>query len=184
LAPPGTPEAKMPGYLHPSARIAAFESAQQEETAREAAEREELQRGILRVRQEFEDLKSELAAKRAAGERADEAARIKCDIAFERFLETYKRYVAQQKAGLNRKWDGQPHDELGRFDFGKKPTAEQQEGVQVAARVSPALEAFCERQYDKDVFQCKMVGLPACYAQAALRYANCLKGLPIPPLNY
>ena len=94
-----------------------------------------------------------------------------------------RTHLALRPLGL--KYGGQPRTEDGRYTFGKKPTAEQQTQIQVAARrVSPALEAFCERQYDKDVFQCKMVGLPACYAQAALRYANCLKGLPIPPLNY
>jgi hypothetical protein len=60
-----------------------------------------------------------------------------------------------------------------------------QQTTRVAARrISPAREAECEAQYAADVFQCKMVGLMACYAQAALRYANCLQGLPIPPLNY
>ena len=44
----------------------------------------------------------------------------------------------------------------------------------VARRISPAREAECEAQHARDIFQCKMVGLPACYEQAALRYANCL----------
>ena len=56
--------------------------------------------------------------------------------------------------------------------------------VTVARRVSPALEADCLMQYRRDVFQCRMVGLPACYGQAALRYSSCLAGRPIPPLNY
>ena len=51
-------------------------------------------------------------------------------------------------------------------------------------RISPAREAECEEQYAGDKFQCQMVGLSECYAQAMLRYANCLQGLPIPPLNY
>src|SRR5215210_2367950 len=122
FAPPGTPEAKMPGYLHPSARIAAFEKAQQEEAEREAAAREELQHELLEIRREVDELTREIAAKRAACERPDEAARIKCDIAFERFLQAYKRYAEQQKAGLDRKWDGQPRTEDGRFDYGKRPT--------------------------------------------------------------
>jgi len=121
LAPPGTPEAKMPGYLHPSARIAAFERAQQEAAWQQRAAWEARQRELLAIRRELDELKSELAAKRAAEERADEAARIKRDIAWERFLQTHKRYAAQQQSGLDRKWDGQPHDDLGRFDFGKKP---------------------------------------------------------------
>lgn len=31
----------------------------------------------------------------------------------------FKRKIAALQ--LETKWDGQPHDELGRFDFGKKP---------------------------------------------------------------
>jgi len=83
LAPPGTPEARMPGYLHPSARIAAYERAQQETAAREAAAWEADQRELLQIRREFDELKREVAVKRAAWEREDEAARIKCDIAWE-----------------------------------------------------------------------------------------------------
>jgi hypothetical protein len=45
-------------------------------------------------------------------------------------------------------------------------------------------EAECLRQYNQDVFQCKMVGLAQCYAQAAERYGACLAGRPIPPFNY
>lgn len=56
--------------------------------------------------------------------------------------------------------------------------------ISSARRISPALEARCEQQRIKDEFQCRMVGLRACWAQAALRYANCLRDLPIPPLNY
>lgn len=54
----------------------------------------------------------------------------------------------------------------------------------VARRISPAREAECEEQHDRDIFHCKMVGLRSCYQQAALRYANCLAGLDIPPLIY
>lgn len=56
--------------------------------------------------------------------------------------------------------------------------------ISSARRISPALEARCEQQRIKDEFQCRMVGLRACWVQAALRYANCLRDLPIPPLNY
>jgi hypothetical protein len=51
-------------------------------------------------------------------------------------------------------------------------------------RISSGLEELCWNQYMRDVFQCRMVGLRACYEQAALRYSNCLVGRPIPPLNY
>lgn len=65
------------------------------------------------------------------------------------------------------------------------PDNEAISGAQYAARrISPAVKAQCEIQYKQDIFHCNMFGLRACYAQAALRYANCLRGLPIPPLNY
>jgi hypothetical protein len=101
LAPPGTPEARPPGYLHPSARIAAFERAQQEEAEREAAEREEFQRKLGDVRHELEELKRQIAVKCAAWKRADEAARIRCDVARDGFIRIVKRYAEQQKAGYN-----------------------------------------------------------------------------------
>jgi hypothetical protein len=51
-------------------------------------------------------------------------------------------------------------------------------------RISSDREAECEAQYERDIFHCRMVGVPACYEQAALRYSNCLVGRQIPPLNY
>jgi hypothetical protein len=42
----------------------------------------------------------------------------------------------------------------------------------------------CELLYKRDLFQCRMVGSPACYHQALLRYHACQKGLPLPPLSY
>jgi hypothetical protein len=56
--------------------------------------------------------------------------------------------------------------------------------VSAARRISPALEAECLFQYRQDIFICNTVRLRACFAQAALRYANCLRGLSIPPLNF
>jgi hypothetical protein len=55
---------------------------------------------------------------------------------------------------------------------------------QIATPISPERERECELQFDRDIFHCNMVGLPACYDQAYLRYSNCLIGRPIPPLNY
>ena len=58
-------------------------------------------------------------------------------------------------------------------------------GTEVAARrISPSIEAQCLLQYRQDIFICNTVRSRACYAQAALRYANCLAELPIPPLNF
>jgi hypothetical protein len=45
-------------------------------------------------------------------------------------------------------------------------------------------EAECNAMHERDLFHCRMVGLPACYAQAYLRLANCREGKQIPPLNY
>lgn len=105
------------------------------------------------------------------------------------------------KFGLGRKYDpDQPRVPAGNPDGGQWTNGNDEfdEGAggggsgdnseqldQIAARrISPALEAQCMRQYDKDIFQCRMVGLRACYAQASLRLANCLAGLPIPPLKW
>jgi hypothetical protein len=55
--------------------------------------------------------------------------------------------------------------------------------VQVAAR-KRVDTAACEEQRMQDEFHCRMVGLSSCWAQAMLRYSNCLQGRPIPPLNY
>jgi len=121
FAAPGTPEAKMPGWLDPSMMRVRLKEAQEAEARQDAARREALARSLEQVRRDLDELKREIAEKRAAEARADEAARIRCDLAWERFVQTYKRYAAQQKAGVDRKWDGQPRDELGRFDFGKKP---------------------------------------------------------------
>jgi hypothetical protein len=46
------------------------------------------------------------------------------------------------------------------------------------------LEDICDAQYERDIFQCRLVGSPACYAQAAQRYAACLAGRSLPPFNY
>lgn len=44
--------------------------------------------------------------------------------------------------------------------------------------------AACLEQYERDLFQCNLVGLKTCYQQAAVRWIACEKGHPIPPLNY
>jgi hypothetical protein len=94
---PGCPEAKMPGYLHPWAAVARAEEAK----AQEAADWETFQREVLELRRDWEELKREIRAQQAPKAREAEALRIKSDLAFERFVRTYKRYIAQQKAGFN-----------------------------------------------------------------------------------
>jgi hypothetical protein len=111
FAPPGTPEAKPPGYLHPSARIAAFEKAQQEEAAQQAAARE-LQRELLEIRRELDEVRLALAARHAARQREFEMLRRKSDLAWDYFIRTFKRYAEQQKAGFN---PDQPRDDHGKW---------------------------------------------------------------------
>jgi hypothetical protein len=63
--------------------------------------------------------------------------------------------------------------------------ASSSEDVVLAARRGRRIdEDACWAQYERDRFQCSMVGLPACYAQAMERVSACLAGRPIPPLNY
>jgi len=65
FAPPGTPEAKPPGWLDPSATRVRLKEAQEEEArARVAAEQEELERELLQIRRDLADLKFELALRR------------------------------------------------------------------------------------------------------------------------
>lgn len=73
----------------------------EEAKAQEAAERQARQREIVELRREWDELKRELAARRAARLREAEALRRKSDLAWERFLSTFKRYAEQQKAGFN-----------------------------------------------------------------------------------
>jgi hypothetical protein len=58
--------------------------------------------------------------------------------------------------------------------------------IELAARSRrrSGFEDDCEAQYARDTFHCTMVGLQSCHRQAAIRYAACLKGDPVPPLNY
>ena len=60
FAPPGTPEAKMPGWLDPSATRVRLKEAQEEEArAQEAAAQEEFERDLLHLRWEVKKLKLE-----------------------------------------------------------------------------------------------------------------------------
>jgi hypothetical protein len=65
LAPPGTPEAKMPGWLDPSMTRVRWKEAQEAEArAREAAAQEEFERKVLRLRWDFKKLKLEYELRR------------------------------------------------------------------------------------------------------------------------
>ncbi len=45
-------------------------------------------------------------------------------------------------------------------------------------------KAQCEAQYEADLAVCRVSKNPACYAQAAERYAACLVGRPLPPFPF
>lgn len=105
-APPGTPEAKMPGCMHPWAAVARAEEA----AKAEAAEREAFEQELLELRRDLDEVKHALALRRAAHQREIEEARVKSDIAFERFLRAFERHAEQQKAGFNPE---QPRDDHG-----------------------------------------------------------------------
>ena len=65
FAPPGSPEAKMPGYLHPWAAVArAEEAAEDEARARAAVEQEAFERELLELRWLVKSLRTDLAVAR------------------------------------------------------------------------------------------------------------------------
>ncbi len=74
------------------------------------------------------------------------------------------------------------------YNVTRKPTVGADHGsasdrLNLAARKRVNVQQ-CELQLERDLFQCNMVGLAGCYAQAHERYGNCLAGRPIPPFNY
>ncbi len=50
--------------------------------------------------------------------------------------------------------------------------------------ITSNLDEICEKLYERDIFQCSMVGLASCYNQAMARFAACLRGQPLPPFSY
>ena len=91
----------------------------------------------------------------------------------------------------NGPWDrNPPNSPQAAMSFGElAPLAQAQFQFESGSEPVPAARkrvdlAECKAMHDRDLFHCRMVGLPACYAQANLRYSNCLQGKQIPPLNY
>jgi hypothetical protein len=55
-------------------------------------------------------------------------------------------------------------------------------GIPSGGKWNEGNRARCEEQYERDVFQCRMVlWNPACEDRAMRRLAACMKGDPIPP---
>jgi hypothetical protein len=126
--------------------------------------------------------------------------RRKADFHFERSKEHYRRWRLKAKYDPNQpripagqpgggRWrDGDGVTELADVS---SPQSEYDHGADfelrdliLAARRQRVNDAECLVQYRRDTFHCNMVGLRSCHAQAAQRYAACLAGHPIPPLNY
>jgi hypothetical protein len=100
LAAPGTPEAKPPGWLDPSATRVRLKEAQEEEAReRAAAEWNELEREVWDMRTLVGHLKSYLALSREA--QRSTSLRTQADRALERFNRAYAHYFAEDKAGFN-----------------------------------------------------------------------------------
>jgi hypothetical protein len=105
-------------------------------------------------------------------------------------LEGLKSNVALLRL-LSKYESSQPRVPSGQPGAGQWASGAEGEGAAIGGntrvagqRITRAQEEFCERQYQRDTFHCNMVGSEPCHGQATLRYANCLNGLPIPPLNY
>ena len=169
LAPPGSPEAKMPGSIDPSATRVRLREAQEEEArARAAAEQEELERDTEALRESHQRVRIMLA-----------------DVKFELALRALGRKFSENQLRVP----------AGNPDGGQWVTDAEEEGSSIATVAAPTdvsaarrrsgiSEAECDAQYKQDKLICNLVRTPLCWAQAAERYAACLSGRPLPPLNF
>ena len=108
-------------------------------------------------------------------------------------LPAWQRECARQRE-LARKYDpDQPRDDHGRWvdtERDENHTSDETGDLPVsfaAARRRGRSMAFCMSQYAVDGLMCNSVERSrqrACWAQAAERLGNCLRGRPIPPLNF
>lgn len=110
-----------------------------------------------------------------------------------RELAYIRRELNQIKAicALDRKYNPeQPRVPAGNSDGGQWTSDDASESLPsilddgLSSFAAMTIRDECEQQYRSDVFHCRMVGLPACYAQAMVRKVACERGFPIPPLNY
>jgi hypothetical protein len=164
LAPPGTPEAKPPGWLDPSATRVRLKEAQEEEArSRAAAEQEEFEREVLALRHDF--------------------AKLKLEYELRRFQQKYS--PDQPRAPKGDPDGGQWVRDAGKDGneasaISPSPLTD----IGAARRRSGVSEAECAFQYKQDTFICNSVRTLLCWQQAAARYGACLAGQPLPPLNF
>lgn len=93
----------------------------------------------------------------------------------------FERYERKYRPDQLRDDHGRWADEGG--GEGQSPTT-QANPPQGAGRISSRVASECEEMHKRDLFICKAFQSPACYTQAYLRYSNCQRGRPIPPLNF
>ncbi|MDO8978992.1 MAG: hypothetical protein Q7V17_07150 [Afipia sp.] len=105
--------------------------------------------------------------------------RLKEEVSIVRADLKFRKLAHAIKAGFN---PDQPRDEDGRWTGTGSSNPDGKPGLSLLASYSSIAE--CNFQYKRDLFQCKIVGLRACYAQAMERLSACERGKPIPPLNY
>jgi len=91
--------------------------------------------------------------------------------------------LADAYAELRRYNPDQPRVPAGNPDGGQWTNLDAGRNATIAAR-SRRNQAECDEQRKKDEFICRSVRTPLCWAQAMERYAACLAGRPIPPLNF
>ena len=56
--------------------------------------------------------------------------------------------------------------------------------IRIAARIPASRRAECELQQRQDTFICNTIGTRSCWAQAAFRFSQCLKGGYVPPFYH
>lgn len=113
-------------------------------------------------------------------------AEVKYELAFQRI---FRKYNSDQPRVPKGDPDGGQWTKEGGGDGAKDPTpgVAQSEITDISGarrRRSGASEAECDAQFKQDKIICNLVKSPLCWAQAMERYAACLSGRPLPPLNF
>ena len=102
---------------------------------------------------------------------------------FEFYEQKYRPDQARVPAGSRE--GGQWVDEGGGGEAESGEGGSTEQGpMRVAARISASRRAECELQQRQDTFICNTIGTRSCWAQAAFRFSQCLKGGYVPPLYH
>ena len=119
-------------FLTPAGLEAEKRAAEERARAVRAAEQKAFEDELWQVRRDLDALKVELAARRAARRQEAEALRRRSDLAFERFLSTFKRYAEQQKAGFN---PAQLRDDQGKWTDTGSGNSKNPERIRLAGEI-------------------------------------------------